>query len=277
MAAQEVPHMDDSVIEAGRPLATKYFVPLATILGVVEQESAGVIFAEVDGRQEPVVRHEGHYLYKRLKDDQLTRAKNAGLVSSKAGGVKNPAQQADRWHKLITPAMNINRAAEIESVSWGVGQVMGAHWKSLGFLDAESFLHYVRSGVREQMDVMLRFCDENGLLDEMRRGDFVGFTKVYNGPGAVGSYSTAMAKKVKAWEKRLGTPPRMVTLKRGSKGEAVKELQVELNAVGRVLDVDGDYGPATEKAVESFQKAAGLRVDGIAGPATRAALAAAKG
>jgi hypothetical protein len=38
--------------------------------------------------------------------------------------------------------------------------------------------------------------------------------------------------------------------------------------------LDGEYGPATERAVRAFQTAAGIEVDGVVGPETRAALAA---
>lgn len=58
------------------------------------------------------------------------------------------------------------------------------------------------------------------------------------------------------------------SLKRGSKGNKVKELQTKLNKVGNNLVVDGSFGSATEKAVKAFQKKYGLTVDGIAGPNT---------
>lgn len=58
-------------------------------------------------------------------------------------------------------------------------------------------------------------------------------------------------------------------LKNGSRGEAVKQLQANLNKLGYNCGaVDGIFGPKTEAAVKAFQKAYSLTVDGIAGPAT---------
>ena len=63
-------------------------------------------------------------------------------------------------------------------------------------------------------------------------------------------------------------------LKKGSKGEAVKTLQRNLNvAIGAGLSVDGSFGPACYEAVKKFQSRYGLSVDGIAGPATQRKLA----
>ena len=63
-------------------------------------------------------------------------------------------------------------------------------------------------------------------------------------------------------------------LKRGSRGAAVRDLQTMLNAAGATpkLTVDGDFGPATDKAVRAFQQRAELVVDGIVGSQTRTAL-----
>ena len=55
----------------------------------------------------------------------------------------------------------------------------------------------------------------------------------------------------------------METLKLGSKGKFVKELQNLLD-----LTVDGDFGLKTENAVKNFQKKHNLIEDGIVGPKT---------
>ncbi|MFS0560151.1 N-acetylmuramoyl-L-alanine amidase [Terribacillus sp. 179-K 1B1 HS] len=64
-------------------------------------------------------------------------------------------------------------------------------------------------------------------------------------------------------------------LRKGSRGEAVKDLQEKLIAKGFSLPkygTDGHYGDETVAAVKSLQKAAGITVDGIYGPASAKAL-----
>jgi hypothetical protein len=64
------------------------------------------------------------------------------------------------------------------------------------------------------------------------------------------------------------------TIRRGARGTAVRRLQGRLNAHGARLAVDGIFGPATDRAVRSFQTKGRLAVDGIVGPRTWAALGA---
>jgi peptidoglycan hydrolase-like protein with peptidoglycan-binding domain len=64
-------------------------------------------------------------------------------------------------------------------------------------------------------------------------------------------------------------------LRQGSKGNAVKTLQQDLNkAMGSQLEVDGDFGPATKAAVEAFQRKHGLTADGEYGPQSAAMMRA---
>lgn len=64
-------------------------------------------------------------------------------------------------------------------------------------------------------------------------------------------------------------------LKHGSRGQAVRVLQQQLNLQGAKLAVDGDFGAATEAAVRAYQVKVGLVPDGIAGEKTLAVLAGA--
>lgn len=64
-------------------------------------------------------------------------------------------------------------------------------------------------------------------------------------------------------------------LSKGSKGDAVGELQTMLNKVANAkLIVDKDFGSATQKALLAYQKSRGLDADGIYGQKSRAALVA---
>lgn len=62
------------------------------------------------------------------------------------------------------------------------------------------------------------------------------------------------------------------TLRYGSVGTAVKQLQQMLNYYGYSIGVDGQYGPQTYNAVKSFQSSRGLTADGIVGSMTKAKL-----
>lgn len=64
-----------------------------------------------------------------------------------------------------------------------------------------------------------------------------------------------------------------MTLKKGSNGTAVRDLQQRLNAAGASLTVDGWFGDATQKAIEQFQDKQDLPRTGYAGVRTLALLA----
>jgi peptidoglycan hydrolase-like protein with peptidoglycan-binding domain len=64
------------------------------------------------------------------------------------------------------------------------------------------------------------------------------------------------------------TTPTGGLLRRGNRGEEVKQLQRDLGMTGD--EIDGIFGPATERAVRTFQQNSGAKVDGLVGPETRA-------
>jgi len=58
------------------------------------------------------------------------------------------------------------------------------------------------------------------------------------------------------------------TMRQGSRGPAVKAIQIMLNERGAGLAVNGNFGSRTKKAVQSFQEAVCIKADGIVGPET---------
>ena len=82
----------------------------AALLAVAEVESGGRATARVNGRDEPLIRFEGHYFHRLLPPGRRARAVAAGLADRRAGAVRNPRTQKARW-KLLDRARRIDRAA----------------------------------------------------------------------------------------------------------------------------------------------------------------------
>lgn len=266
--------VDNALMQEIKTVAAQMQVEAAALAAVADIESGLIPHIMVAGRLEPLIRFEGHYFDRRLTGTAQAQARRQGLASPQAGAVKNPASQAARW-QLLSQAAAINRKAAYESTSWGMGQVMGAHWAWLGYASIDAFVAQARAGTSGQLRLMALFIDKAGLVDALRRHDWPAFARGYNGPNfARNSYDRklALAYARHAGNSSGATVPITSLLRRGSRGEAVHALQLALMAKGHVLVADGIFGPATEQVVRSFQTRHRLAVDGIAGPQTMARL-----
>lgn len=91
--------------------------------------------------------------------------------------------------------------------------------------------------------------------------------------GEVGPETYQAMDRVLAWcaaqaNAPVDAPPYPGETHRGSKGDAVRQVQQRLKDRGWRITVDGDFGAKTEAIVKQFQGEKGLDVDGIVGPAT---------
>lgn len=254
-------------------LARRLDVDAAALLAIAHLESALRPHAVVDGRHEPLIRFEGHYFDRRLEGERRERARREGLASPSAGAVANPAGQEARW-RLFERAAAIDRKAACESVSWGMGQVMGAHWAWLGYGDVEALVAEARSGAAGQLRLMGRYLEKAGLLPALRSRDWATVARGYNGPGyRANAYDTRLAQAFARFSNAPAVPTDgRPVLRRGARGDAVRRLQVALTDNGHPTAADAVFGPLTQAAVRAFQHRHGLVVDGVVGPATWAAL-----
>ncbi len=253
------------VRQAIEKVAIEWRFDPAALLAVAEVESGGTVFATVHGAAEPLIRWEGHYFDRRLEGKTREIARTARLAHPSAGAIPNPRSQSARW-RLLARAEAIDRAAARESTSWGVGQVMGAHWRLLGFLNVDALVAEARAGAGGQARLMSRFIVASSLRDAIAREDWTSFARVYNGPGFA---KNAYDKKIAAAFTRFC---KSAALRSSIRGERVRRLQTALLARGYTLAADGVFGTKTKAAVSAFQSSAGLMADGIAGQKTFAAL-----
>lgn len=243
----------------------------AALAAVVTVESGGRAFARVGGRLEPLIRWEGHYFDRLCAPSVRQAARRAGLASPRAGAVSNPSSQAARW-AMLRRAEALDRDAARQSASWGVGQVMGAHWQALGYGNVDALVTEARNGLAGQVRLMLRFIRWAGLLPALAAGDWPRFARGYNGPAyRRNGYEAKLRKAHAACRELAGNRPAPL-LRRGACGPAVRALQKDLLAAGADIAADGVFGPATETALVAFQRGHGLVADGVFGPKSRAAL-----
>ncbi len=269
-----------STIEEIEAVALEYDLDAAALLAVAEVESGGKAFAFVAGRKEPLIRFEGHYFDRLISHSKRQKARRSGLAASGAGVVKNPRSQPERW-VLFDKAAQLDRKAAIQSVSWGIGQVMGSHWKNLGYTSPDDLMREARQSVRGQVRLMVRFIQHTGLTAHLQAQDWTGFARRYNGPGyRKNNYDLRMAAAYARHRNRrlLGGSPAQkphkeyLAMMRINDPHAVRSMQELLRDAGFLTKVDGVFGIETDAALRAFQAYLALEVDGIFGPDSKSAI-----
>lgn len=194
---------DSQTIAALTTMAKEAEIDAAVLLAIAEVESGGRALYNVNGGKEPAIRFEGHYFDRRLSGRLRDYARSNGLSAPVAGKIRNPKSQGERW-LLLERAMGLNKKAAFESTSWGLGQVMGAHWQWLGYPTVEDLVAEARGSVAGQARLMLRFIEKAELLEVLKDCNWREFARRYNGPAfARNEYDKRMAEAYQRWQKQL--------------------------------------------------------------------------
>ena len=142
---------------------------------------------------------ERHYLWRRV------RVAVPLLSNPKPGGYTIDADRdgvCDSWEKLAdaTGLFGFNIAAEC--ASFGKFQIMGAHWKALGYRSVADFIWQLSRDEVAHYDAFLRFVSVNNLIPALKRvngnpENCRDFAHGYNGKGyEAGGYHLKIAS---AW------------------------------------------------------------------------------
>lgn len=272
--------LSSDLIRVADAKAAAYRIPAGYFPAIIDVESGGRVYYVVDGQNRPAILFEPHLFGRRLTEGALTEALRLGLATKSQKKNKYPKSQKERWAQIAAAQALCQRhglpdTIAFECASYGVGQVLGSHWKALGFADFSAFYDRMMSGAEGQIDIMLKYIVVNNMDDELRDGRWAGFFRGYNGPAyaRLGYDRKIEAALIRYGAADLGALPDGM-LRIGSRGARVRELQALLGRAGYPVKVDGDFGPATKKALKAFQRSKGIAFDGIYGPETEAALAA---
>lgn len=98
-------------------------------------------------------------------------------------------------YQRLAEAYRLDKDAALQSASWGQFQIMGFNYRRCGFATVQDFVDAMQKSDAEQLTAFCNLIKSMGLDDELRRLDWVGFARGYNGPGfAINHYDSRLAK-----------------------------------------------------------------------------------
>lgn len=157
-------------------------VPVSIIATVAQVESAGHGF---DTTNKPAILFERHVFYKQLiangkkeSDVSAMSERMPNIINKKRGGYVGGSGEQGRF----STASQIDETSAIESCSWGMFQIMGYHWKRLGYTDAFDFQLHMQESEGEQLQAFCKFIlTDNDLLNALKEKQWDVFAEKYNG------------------------------------------------------------------------------------------------
>jgi hypothetical protein len=232
----------------GAPLSSEGLKAACDELRIGPEEIWAVLKVETSGcgflrDRRPQILFERHVFSNRT--DHKFDASNPDLSWKQSGGWgKGGAHQYDR----LARASALDRKAALESASWGIGQVMGYHAKSLGFADVENMVKSMVDAEDVQLKAMFGYCKTANIDGALREHRWADFARGYNGRGFAKRAYHKKLEKHYTFFKANGTP-----------SLRAREAQVLLRYHG--FDpgpVDGVVGADTRRALRRFQRSVHL-------------------
>ncbi len=168
---------EQQIKDAAKKLGVEY----AALKVVIEVEARSSGFFSTG---EPAILFERHKFWEQLGNIRwfTMRLKIMALHPRVCNKYSGGYGRYSKQHAKLAIAASYNRDIALQSASWGIGQVMGYHWESLGYPSLQSFINDMYHSEERQLEAMMRYIKANNLVDELKRCDWAGFARGYNGP-----------------------------------------------------------------------------------------------
>ncbi|HVT14876.1 MAG TPA: N-acetylmuramidase domain-containing protein [Thermoanaerobaculia bacterium] len=193
----------------------------------------------------PQILFERHIFHKltggRFDDGQISDPTPGGYG-------KGGAHQYDRLAQAIAK----DRAAALQSASWGLGQILGVNFALAGFADVEAMVAAMSDSEDGQLAAVASFLQGSRLDAPLQAHDWTAFARGYNGKSfAKNQYDTRLRAEFQKFS--AGAVPDV----------DIRAAQLYLMFLG--FDpgkVDGLQGSRTRAALVDFQTQQGLDATG---------------
>ena len=254
--------MADDFHGRAEPLTKAGFDAAVTALGAETASLWSVMMVETRGfgflpDRRPKILFERHIFHDRTGG--TFSGDHPDISNSDPGGYIG----RDAEYERLSKAMALNRLAALESVSWGLAQIMGFNAKSCSYDGVDDMIARFKDSERAQLDGMVRFIKrDNTLARALKDKAWTIFARIYNGPGfAKNEYDEKLAEFYTA------------CVDNGPPDIDLRADQIRLIYAGHDPNgVDGVMGNGTRRAVRAFQQQQSLPVTGELDSATRSKL-----
>lgn len=202
----------------------------ATLPGDIDLATAIAIFCVESGPSgmdpkfpdRPIIRFECHKFYEyygHINEIEFFTHFNFGKEGKRWLNHRYRLLRNEEWKPLHTPqagqqaeweafylAHNLsNQSAEpaIEATSWGAPQILGIHWKRLGFENAFQFMRFFYIESNHPIAFVRFITTDDKLYTAAKNKDFRTFAGIYNGKGQIEVYSELISKAYETASKVL--------------------------------------------------------------------------
>lgn len=174
-------------------VANKYGVDSDALYSIVQVESAGYGYSVIgldknnDPRLRIKIQFEPHIFvqqYNKLKKGKARFVSIRGYKFLYVDGkfiLKNRVDTQEKEIAAFNAAWKVDPECTMLATSWGLPQIMGFNHKLCGFDTVGEMVDYMKEGEINQLDCMMRFLVNTGLMEHIRLKNWHSFFTGYNG------------------------------------------------------------------------------------------------